>query len=96
MKSFISFWIAFIISFSIAAQTDFIQVQHNKVLCTLSFLDTASKAPGSAPSFIDLIDQNYNNNKELQKIITNYRGLDLQTSIKRERYPRKETFLHQR
>lgn len=84
-------FLAFVIlsSTCLKAQTDFIEIEHNKVLCTLSFLDTASGAPGSPPSYKDFIASNLGHDSTFQQLVDNYKSLDLQTSMHRERYPEK-------
>ena len=71
------------------AQSDFIQVQHSKVLGTLSFINAASGAPGSPPSYIDFINKNLENDPAFQELISIYKALDFETSMHREKFPEK-------
>jgi hypothetical protein len=71
------------------AQADFIQVEHNKVLGTLSFISTASGAPGSPPSYRDFIAGNLESDSQFKELIDNFKSLDLETNMHRERYPEK-------
>lgn len=76
----------------VLSQTNFISVEHNKVLCLLSFMDTASQSPGSSPSYISLIQEHYGEDEVFKSLVENYRTINFRDAITRERFPKNREY----
>jgi len=74
---------------SLFAQKDFIEIAHNEILGTLSFIAAASNQPGTAPSYKQFIDSAVGNDRTFQLLSERFSKIDVQASLHREQFPEK-------
>ncbi len=74
---------------SIFAQNDFIEIEHNEILGTLTFIAAASNQPGTAPSYKDFIDNQIGDDATFQLLSERFSKIDVQASLHREQFPEK-------
>lgn len=71
------------------AQKDFIEIEHNQILGTLSFIAAASNQPGTAPSYKQFIDTTVGADSTFQVLTERFSKIDVQSSLHREQFPEK-------
>lgn len=74
---------------SFFAQNDFIEIEHNQILGTLTFIAAASNQPGTAPSYKQYIDTALENDAAFQSLSERFSKIDVQASLHREQFPEK-------
>lgn len=89
MKKVWSLLLCLSLALTLSSQEQFIEIRHNAILGSFSFIDTASGAPGSAPSYQGYINAQLEKDEQFDTLVAQYKKLDLQANIKREGYPEK-------
>lgn len=74
---------------SLFAQKDFIQIEHNPILGTLTCIAAASNQPGTAPSYNEYITTVLGDDDTFQSLAERFSKIDVQSSIHREQFPEK-------
>lgn len=87
LKLFLLIVFTIIINFAIAKKYQFIQIQANKTLALLSFVETANGSASRSYSFKEYIDKQLGESKEFQELIKRYNELNLSYQLKLEGYP---------
>ena len=87
MKHILLLTLSISLYFPISAQNDFIQIETNKALCLLSFLETASNQRSVSQSFRNYIQENLGADEQFSELVQAYGQLNLEYSFKREEFP---------
>lgn len=73
----------------LCAQQDFIKIEHNQILGSLTFISAASNQPGTAPSYKTVIDSLLGSDPTFQSLAARFSKIEVQSSIHREQFPEK-------
>ncbi len=76
-----------VINSAIAKKNTFIQIQANKTLALLAFVETANGSQSVSLSFKNFIDKKLGNSDAFQKLIKRYHALKLEFKYELEGYP---------
>jgi len=68
-------------------QSDFVQIETNKVLCIYQFLETAAQKRATIPSYYELIYQSYQEDEAFWQIVDTFDKLELEQNAKRDGFP---------
>jgi hypothetical protein len=87
LKLFLLITLAIVFNFALAKKNQFIQIQANKTLALLAFVETAKGSSGSSHSFKKYIDKKLGKSKEFKDLIKRYHELNLSYQLELKGYP---------
>lgn len=87
MKNIASLILFIVLSNWAIGQNQFIQIETNKTLCLVSFLEASIGQQGTSSSYTKYIDENLGSDKEFVRLLNMYGKLNLDYSGRRQEYP---------